>query len=125
MPKAALTRPRRIFGAGTNLGSIRRRLSAHPRSPKWKSIPARLNPHRPSFSLGCQLGQLGLGSVAGGHLAGRMERFQKRDEGGRLGRSEILAVRRHIAPALNHLADQLVLSESYSHLIKSWTALST
>src|SRR5262249_36624959 len=58
-------------------------------------------------------------------LTGRMKRFEKRNQRCCLRRSQILAVRRHIAPAQNYLPNQLILCQPHRHLIESWTALST
>ena len=50
---------------------------------------------------------------------------QECDERRRFRGSQILAVRGHIATALDHLPNQLILSKSHRHGIKSWAALST
>jgi hypothetical protein len=52
-----------------------------------------------------------------------MQGFEKRHESGGLRRAEILAVRRHVAAALDYLADKLVLRQAYRNAIECRTAL--
>ena len=47
--------------------------------------------------------------VARGSLPCWMQRSEKCDQRGRFRRTQILAIRRHVAAALDHLADELVL----------------
>src|SRR6516164_2207936 len=50
---------------------------------------------------------------------------QKRDESGGLGRIQAVAVRWHVAAALQYLADQLVLSQPFGYCVERGTALAT
>src|SRR5260370_11970756 len=59
------------------------------------------------------------GSVACGRESRRMQRFKECHESSRLGRTKIFAVSRHVPSALDHLADQLVLSELKSDTVQS------
>src|SRR5258708_32638681 len=52
-----------------------------------------------------------------------MQGFEKCDERGGLRRAQILAVRRHVATALDHLADELVLRQPHRHTVEGRTAL--
>src|ERR1700739_3525616 len=52
-----------------------------------------------------------------------MQRLKKFDQGGRLGRTEVLAICWHIASALNYLANQLIRRETHSNLIELWSSL--
>ena len=52
-----------------------------------------------------------------------MQGFEKCDERGGLRRAQILAVRRHVATALNHLADELVLRQPQRDTVECRTAL--
>src|SRR5712672_1803430 len=67
----------------------------------------------------------GAGSVLGLRLAVGMERLHEGDERGGLGGREVLAVGGHVAPALDHLADELVARQPDGDFIERWTALST
>src|SRR5260370_30854991 len=59
------------------------------------------------------------GSVACRRESRRMQRFKECHENSRLGRTKIFAVSRHVPSALDHLADQLVLSELKSDAVQS------
>src|SRR5438445_8891214 len=52
-----------------------------------------------------------------------MQRFEERDECCRLRRTQILSVCWHVAAALDHLADELVLRQSHSNTIQRGTSL--
>src|SRR5438270_2120866 len=52
-----------------------------------------------------------------------MQDFEKCDERGGLRRAQILAVRRHVATALDHLADELVLRQPHRNIVECRTAL--
>src|SRR5260370_5679377 len=58
------------------------------------------------------------GSVACRRESRRMQRFKECHENSRLGRTKIFAVSRHVPSALDHLADQLVLSELKSDAVQ-------
>src|SRR6266404_163683 len=58
------------------------------------------------------------GSVACRRESRRMQRFKECHESSRLGRTKIFAVSRHVPSALDHLADQLVLSELKSDAVQ-------
>src|SRR5690349_6656186 len=60
--------------------------------------------------------------IARGRLSLRMQGLEKRHERCRLRRHQVLAVRRHVAASLNHLADELILRQPHSHAIQSRTA---
>ena len=51
-------------------------------------------------------------SVPRGSLAGGMQRREKRDQGRSFRRAQAVSICRHVAAALQYLADQLVLSET-------------
>src|SRR5262245_15519838 len=61
------------------------------------------------------------GGVARGSLPGRMQRHEEIDERRRLGGAQVLAIGRHVAASLDHLADELVLGESHRHIVESGT----
>src|SRR5215472_18416906 len=61
--------------------------------------------------------------VAGGLLPGRMQGAEKRNQSRCLGWTQIISVSRHVAAALQHLANQLVLGKARGHGIQRWTAL--
>src|SRR5215467_8217871 len=52
-----------------------------------------------------------------------MQGFEERHQRGGLRRAEVLAVRGHVAAALNHLPNQLVLREPYRHAVESRASL--
>src|SRR5689334_8293760 len=52
-----------------------------------------------------------------------MQRLKKFDQCGRLGRTQVLAIGRHVPAALNHLANQLIRRETDSNLVELWSAL--
>src|SRR5258708_39442259 len=54
-----------------------------------------------------------------------MQSFQKRDQGSRFRRTQILSVSRHVAASLDYLADQLVLRQSQGDAVQSRTSLPT
>ena len=62
--------------------------------------------------------------VARGSLSCRMQCFEKRDECGRLRRTQILPICRHVAASLDHLADELVLRKSHRNAVQSRASLS-
>src|SRR5712664_1690073 len=67
----------------------------------------------------------GAGGVACRRQSRRMQRFEECHESSRLGRTKIFAVSGHISSALDHLADQLVLSELKSDAIQSRPSLTS
>src|SRR6266852_1836913 len=75
----------------------------------------------PSASFECQ----GTGSVACRGQSCRMQSLKECHESSRLGRTKIFAVSGHISSALDHLADQLVLSELKSDAIQSRPSLTS
>src|SRR5260370_41902469 len=52
-----------------------------------------------------------------------MQGFEKSDERGGLCRAQILAIRWHVATALDHLADELVLRQPHRNTVECRTAL--
>src|SRR6185295_889601 len=62
-------------------------------------------------------------SLARRRLICRMQRPEKRDQRRRLCRTEVLPVRGHVAAALNHLSNQLILREAHGHTIETGTTL--
>src|SRR5262245_39177409 len=62
-------------------------------------------------------------SLARRRLVRRMQRPEKRDEGRGLRRTEVLAVRRHVAPPLKHLLNELVLREAHRDAVETRAAL--
>src|SRR6185437_4865286 len=64
-------------------------------------------------------------SVGCGPLRGRMQRLQKSDQCRNFCWRKIFPVRRHIASALNHLANELVIGESSGDIVERRTALTT
>src|SRR5579859_6931975 len=65
----------------------------------------------------------GPGSILCRRLSGRMQCLKKFDQCGRLGRIQVLAIRRHISAALDDLAYQLIRRETDSNLVELWSAL--
>src|SRR5215472_11277071 len=63
--------------------------------------------------------------VACGRLPCRMQALKKGHEGRRLWRTQILAISRHVATALNHLPNQLVLREAHRYAIQRRSSLSS
>src|SRR5262250_1677291 len=63
-------------------------------------------------------------SIACGSLPFRMQSLKKCHKRGRLCRTQILSVGRHIAPALNHLANELVLREPHRNAVECRSSLS-
>src|ERR1700693_1784526 len=63
--------------------------------------------------------------IARRSLPCRMQRLQKCDERACLRRAQVLSVRRHISATLDHLANQLVLSQPYGNTVESRTSLPT
>src|SRR5216684_1764137 len=61
--------------------------------------------------------------VVRGRLPGRMERLEECHERSGLRRAEVLSIARHVATALDHLADQLVLREPDGDSIERRPAL--
>src|SRR5580658_5888977 len=58
------------------------------------------------------------GSVLRRGLSGRVQRLEKRHERGRLRRTPVVSVGWHVATALDHLADELVLRKLDGHSIQ-------
>ncbi len=55
--------------------------------------------------------------ILGGPLSSRMQGFEKRHEGSRLGWTQIIPVSRHVATTLQHLANELVLRKARGHCV--------
>jgi hypothetical protein len=53
-----------------------------------------------------------------------VQRFEKRDQGSRFRRTQILSVSRHVAASLDHLSDQLVLRKPQGNVVKRRASLS-
>src|SRR5882724_6124271 len=70
-----------------------------------------------------RLADCDLRSVARWGLSRRMQRLHECHERGRLRSWQVLAVGRHVAAALNYLAYELVVRESYCDLIERRSAL--
>jgi hypothetical protein len=51
--------------------------------------------------------------------------LKERHQRSSLRRTEILSIGWHIAPALDHLANELICSETYSDTVKRWAALTS
>src|SRR5580704_2030351 len=66
----------------------------------------------------------GTRGVACWRLTRGMQRLEERDESRRFRGAQILAVGRHVAATLDHLSNQLILRQAYSHGVQSRTALS-
>src|SRR4029453_6918170 len=62
-------------------------------------------------------------SLARRRLIWQMQRPEERDQRRRLCRTEVLPVRRHVAAALNHLSNELILREAHGHGVETRTAL--
>ena len=58
-------------------------------------------------------------SIARGSLSQRMQGFEKCDECSGLRRTQVLPIRRHVAAALDHLADELVLREPHGNTVQA------
>src|SRR5271166_804574 len=65
------------------------------------------------------------GGVASGGLPRGMQRFEKCNERCGLRRTQIFPIGRHVAAALDHLADELVLRQSNLDGIERWASLPT
>src|SRR5208282_683923 len=65
------------------------------------------------------------GRVARGSLPGGMQRFQKCNERRSLRWTQVFPIRRHVAAALNHLPDELVLCQSNGDSVQGRAPLST
>src|SRR5713226_252536 len=74
-----------------------------------------------SASFECQ----GTGSVACRGQSCRMQSLKECHESSRLGRTKIFAVSRHVSPALDHLAYQLVLCKLNSNAVQRRTPLTS
>src|SRR5579862_2822077 len=61
---------------------------------------------------------------AGGSLTYGMECLEKRDKRRSFRRAQVFSVSRHVAAALNHLADELVLREPHGNAIERRPPLS-
>jgi hypothetical protein len=57
-------------------------------------------------------------SIARWNLSPRMQCFKKRDQSGRLGRSQIFSVRWHVAASLDYLSYQLILGKPHGDAVK-------
>ena len=66
-----------------------------------------------------------LSGVAGGRMAGGMQRFQERNQGGHFGRIQVLAIGWHVAAALNDLTHQLIAGEPGGDAIQGRAALAS
>src|SRR5215472_6329101 len=66
-----------------------------------------------------------VGGIASWWLPSRMQRLQESHEGGRFRWAQILTVGRHVAAALDHLADQLTRRQSYRHSVERRSALAS
>src|SRR5471030_1816559 len=64
------------------------------------------------------------GSISRWRLCSRMQTFQKRDQGSRFRWAQIFSIRRHIAASLDHLADELVLGQTYGDAVEGRATLS-
>src|ERR1700742_3449227 len=64
------------------------------------------------------------GGICGRRFIERMQGLQELDQCRSLGGAEILAVRRHVAAALQHLPNQLILRETRCHKIQGGPTLS-
>lgn len=67
----------------------------------------------------------GVGSVSRWHLPSRMERLKEGHERSCFRRAQIFSIGRHIASALDHLPDELVLSKVHSNTVQSRSALAS
>src|SRR6266853_338759 len=63
-------------------------------------------------------------SIARWSLSSRMQSFKKRNQGSRLRRTQILSVGGHVAAALDHLSNQLILRQPHGHRVERRAALS-
>src|SRR5262249_20650666 len=61
--------------------------------------------------------------IAGHSSMRRMQGLHERHQRGDLRRTQILAIGRHIAPALDHLPDQLVAGQARRHVVERRAAL--
>jgi hypothetical protein len=52
-----------------------------------------------------------------------MQYLEKRDERGGFRWAQVFSVGWHVAPSLNHLADELVLREPHCNAVERWTSL--
>ena len=62
----------------------------------------------------------GAGSITRRRLSGRVKRLEERHQCRSLRGTQVLSVGRHVAAALDHLADELILRELSSYLIQFW-----
>jgi len=70
------------------------------------------------LGLGAALAKHGIArGIAGGSLAGGMQGFEKRDKCSGFRGTQVFSVGRHVAAALDHLADELVLGQAHSNTI--------
>ena len=126
---------------GGNRSGLIRCTTRHPRTYR----PATSSSPRTSFGsidqevkIACAVGDIG--SAPGGcgrrrrresrarriprrPFARRMQRLQECHQRGGLRRTEIVAVRRHVAPTLQHLPNQLILRQPRGHTIQGRSAL--
>jgi hypothetical protein len=54
-----------------------------------------------------------------------VQRFEKRDQGSRFRRTQILSVSRHVAASLDHLSNQLILREPHGNAVERWSSLAS
>src|SRR5215468_12398050 len=62
--------------------------------------------------------------IASGSLSRRMQRFEKCDECGRLRRTQVFSISRHVAASLNDLPDELVVRESHCDAVQGGAPIS-
>jgi hypothetical protein len=67
----------------------------------------------------------GAGSILSRHLSRRMQRLEERDQRSSLRRTQGFSVGGHVAAALNHLPDELILRELEGDTIERRPALSS
>src|SRR5262249_40382993 len=65
------------------------------------------------------------GSITRRSLPWRIQCFEERHERSSFWGAQVFSVSRHIAAALDHLSNQLIMCESYSDCIERRTTLST
>src|SRR5580700_4207271 len=65
------------------------------------------------------------GCVPRRSLPGGVQRFEERHERRGFRRIQVLAIGRHVAAALNHLPDELILGELYGNCIERGPALTS
>src|SRR5271156_640258 len=63
--------------------------------------------------------------IASRDLSGGVQGLKESYERRRLCRTQIVAIRGHVAAALNHLPNELVLRQSHGNAVKGWPSFST